>query len=407
MRRRILGAACLIGSALAAAASAQGTGDAVLLRYRFQPGQEFHYRLTLNGDLGMSFSGITPPPGAHMPPRTPMTMTGTYEFSQKVRSVTPEGAAVVSLGIDKMELTTDVMGMNVVARLGADGKMETVMNGKPMRLPNAPPVNLSHPIFEATIDPVGKISGVTPEATNVMNQLFAGQNIASMFNGMPGMGGLLLPSQPVKAGDTWDNNFDLRIPLPSPGMGGAAAGGLPAGAMLTEHIAVHNKLLRVENGSAVIETRMTAAVPTGTTLAIPAPAAGPAAGMKVSIDKMLASATGTHRFNLDQGTAEGSDLGVDLAVVTSLALPPGMRPGAAAPAGHQNGRARLSAHTTGSGTTAHQPGSAAPTHLKIATDGTMKLKMERLTTPPAPPTAPAAPSTALTAPSDASQPAVR
>src|SRR5207245_10444136 len=75
MKRRTFGAACLIGIALAGGVRAQETGEAVLLRYHFQPGQEFRYRLTITGDMGMAFSCLTTPPCATKPVRLVSTMT--------------------------------------------------------------------------------------------------------------------------------------------------------------------------------------------------------------------------------------------------------------------------------------------------------------------------------------------
>ncbi len=398
MKRRTFGAACLIGIALAGGVQAQGTGEAVLLRYHFQPGQEFRYRLTLTGDMGMSFAGVTPPPGANMPGRIPMTMTGTYEFHQKVKAVTPDGVATISAGIDKMDLSTGVMGTNIVARLGADGKMETLMNGQPITVPNTRGVNFSNPIYEGTIDPTGKIAGVNPDSLKSMNQLFGGQNIASMFNGMPGMGGLILPSQPIKPGDTWDNKYDFRMPIPTPGMPGAAPGGLPAGASLSMSFVLHNKLLRVEEGRAIIETQMTATIPPGTKMTLPTPAgAGMPAGARMSIDKMAESMTGTQRFQIERGAVEGSDFSATITSLMAIGLPPGMMRASQAQPALQKGAAHPKGHGAKPGSAAHRPGtaaaprSAAPTTLKIGMDGTMKLRVESLNAAAAAPAAPAAP----------------
>src|SRR5438876_6167969 len=161
MRRCTLGVAGLLGLALAGTAMAQD--DAVLLRYRFQPGQEYRYRVTMNGEMPMTLGGVTPPAGANMPGKIPMTMTGTIEMVQKVKSVTPDGAATISFGMDKWEMTTGMMGMSFVARLGAGGKMETLMNGQPLTLPNVPTTTIPNPFYEGTVDATGKLSGVNPD----------------------------------------------------------------------------------------------------------------------------------------------------------------------------------------------------------------------------------------------------
>ena len=80
----------------------------------------------------MPYSFCGPEANAQFICTYPTTMNGTYEWVQRVKSVSPEGVATVSLSLNKMDLTTGVMGMNIVARLGAGNKMETLMNGQPL-----------------------------------------------------------------------------------------------------------------------------------------------------------------------------------------------------------------------------------------------------------------------------------
>jgi hypothetical protein len=86
MKRHLFAAACLIGIALAAGAKVQVADDTVLLRYRFTPGKEFRYRMTMNGDMGTTSGGMTPPPGVAMLRKVPSTVTGSYELVEKVTS---------------------------------------------------------------------------------------------------------------------------------------------------------------------------------------------------------------------------------------------------------------------------------------------------------------------------------
>src|SRR5947208_711331 len=100
-----------------------------------------------------------------------------------------------------------------------------------------------------------------------MSGLFGGQNMSAMFNSdMPGMGMVLLPEKPVKPGDTWDTQRDVQVPIAMamPGLTGGGPGGPPAGLSLSLRTSIHNKLLRVENGRAVIETQATASTPRAT-----------------------------------------------------------------------------------------------------------------------------------------------
>ena len=392
MRRRTLGVAGLIWLALAGAAAAEGTDDAVLLRYHFQPGQEYRYRMTMNGEMPMTMGGITPPPGANMPGKIPVTMNWTMEMVQKVKSVTPDGAATISFGMDKMEMTTGMMGMSIVARLGAGGKMETLMNGQPMTLPNMPATTFPNPFYEATVDPMGKISGVNPDSAKALSQLFRGQNISTLFNGMPGMGGLFLPEKPIKPGDTWDSTYSIQMPVQMPGPGGGAVGGAGTGATLPLSFAVHNKLARVENGYAIIETQMSANSSPGTKMTLPS-APGMPPGMSMSMEKMSQSLTGTLRFQMEQGSMESGDYDAHMMMQMAMGLPPGMA--AAAPGAPAGAAAKKSATRAGTGAAKPHPApggaAAAPAGLKIGVDGTLKLKVERLAAADAPPAPPAAP----------------
>jgi hypothetical protein len=346
-----------------------------LLRYRFQPGQEFRYRMTVSGDMGMSLGGMVLPPGGGAPPKIPMTLNGTYEWLQKVKSVSPEGAATVSLGLEKLEMNSGAMGMNVVMRLGAGGKLETLMNGQPALLPGAPPAQqLPNPLYEATIDPTGRIS-VPAEATRSISQLFGGQNIASLFNGgMPGMGMVVLPADRIRPGETWESKTQIQVPVPTPGPPGAGAAGPGAGTVPVS-CTVQNKLLRVENGRAVIESRVTTALPAGSKLSLPA-GAGALPGMSMALEKLDQSMTGTQRLHLEQGTIEGGDFDIKTAMTMEMGLPPGLpglgpepmplAPGEAAPPG---GAAPAPAPGPG----------GPPTGLKLGADGTIKVKLDRVT----------------------------
>jgi hypothetical protein len=393
MTRRTLGVAALLWLGLAAAALAQD--EPVQLRYRFQPGQEFRYRLTINGDLAMTMAGIKPPPGANIPPRIPMALSGTYEWVQKVKSVAADGSATVSISLDKMEMTTGVMGMNIAMRLAPGGKLETLMNGQPMAMPpGAAPASLPSPLYEATISPAGKITGVSTESLRAMSQLYGGQNVAGMFNGgMPGTG-LLLPEQPVKPGDTWNTKWDMTIPIPTPGPGGPAAGGGVAGTIPVS-INARNRLAKVENGQATIETQVTTAVPAGMKLNLPQTTGAPP-GMSLRFEKMDQSMSGAYRFGIEQGAIEGGDLDAKMDIGMAMGFPPGA-PGMAppAPAAGRTAPARAtksprsrsvkpSARARAS-TPPAQHGSmpaTAPAGLKIGIGGTMKLKIDRVAESP-------------------------
>ncbi len=381
MRRYRIAGACLACVAIAAAAVGEGTGGGVLLRYHFRPGQEFRYRMTVSGDLPITPGGAAATAGSILlPAQIPTTMNGTYEWVQQVKSVSPEGVATVSLSVNKMDLTTSVMGMNIVARLGAGRKMETLMNGQPLPFAAGPDAPVPNPLAEVQIDATGKIAGAGGESARSMSRLFGGQNITSIFSGsMPGMGMVTFPDKPVKPGDTWDTTTEIQVSVSPPGPGGVGGVGSPPGALVSQTATVHNKLLRVETGRAVIETRVTATAPPGgkTSLSGGTPAPG---GMSMSIDKMEQSATGTERFNVGQGVIEGGDFDLKIASLVSLGMPhPEPGPGAQETQPPAPDKAPDAAGQPG----AAAPPAGAPTSMRIGVDGTLKVKIERVTAAPA------------------------
>jgi hypothetical protein len=309
-------------------------------------------------------------------------MNGTYELVQKVKSVSPEGVATVSVAMDKMELTTAVMGMNIVARLGTGGKMETLMNGQPAPFPNMPNTVLPNPLYEIKIDPSGKVTRTAPGASNATSGLFGGQNMSAMFNSdLPGVGMLALPEKPVKPGDTWDSQREVQVPVSMPGFAGAAAGGPASGATLSLKTSVHNKLVRIEEGRAVIETQVTATTPSGVKTPPPGGAAAPT-GPGMTFEKMEQSMSGTDRFNIEQGVIESGDHDMKIAMVIAMGLPAGL-PGAGAGVNPASDTQTEPGKKPGTAIAAAAP-APGPGSLKIGVDGTIKMKIERVTMPAAP-----------------------
>jgi hypothetical protein len=380
MRRYKLGAACLAGIALASTAAAQGGGDGVLLRYHFKPGQEFRYRMTVTGDLPITPGGAAATGSILLPAEIPTTMNGTYEWVQRVKSVSPAGAATVSLSVAKMDLTTSVMGMSIVNRLGAGRKMEMLMNGQPFGAGGD--TSVPDPLTEVQIDATGKMSGANGESARSMSRLFGGQNVTSIFSGsMPGMGMLVFPEKPVRPGDTWDTTTEIQVSVTPPGPTGSGVGA-PPGALVSQTATIHNKLLRVENGRAVIETRVTTTAHPGGKTSL---AGGPAVpgGMNMTIDKLNQSATGTTRLNVSQGVIEGGDFDLKVSSLVNLGMPtptPAAPPaGSAAPDPQAGAQPPASANPPA----AAVPPADAPGSMKIGVDGTLKVKLERVATPPA------------------------
>jgi hypothetical protein len=215
------------------------------------------------------------------------------------------------------------------------------------------------------------------------------------------MGMLALPEKPVRPGDAWDTSTDLQMPISVPWFAGGESGGSSAVAHIRMSAAIHNKLMRVEAGRAVIETQVAAAAPHSEKVTLPP-------GVSLSFEKMEQSTTGTQQLNIEQGEIEHGNYVLKITHVVTMDLPSGTkvmtmgvppdRGPKAAPATtvrsvHRKASTRSSAQKKESNPPAHRPGTtavhaaAAPSGLKMAVDGTLKLKIERLTaeSPPAPP----------------------
>jgi hypothetical protein len=409
MRRRALAGAALFWLALAGAAAAEGTDDAVLLRYRFQPGQEFRYRMTVSGDLGTVAGGVTGRTGASG--TIPATMSGTYEWVQTVKSVSPQGLATISYRFDRLDLTSASMGATFSLHMGANGKLQVLMNGQSLSPPNADTI-IRDPFYECQMDPMGQLTRAKVILPPWVSQLFGGENIASMFNGrMPGMGMLLLPEKSIRTGETWDTKTDIQVPISVPWLTGSQSGGSSTVAHINMSAAIHNRLVRVDTGRAVIETQVTAAAPHGASVALPTEAGRPSE-IGLLFAKMTQTTTGTQQLSLEQGEIGNGDYVLRIAQVMTLGLPPGMEamPLGSPPDTKANATRRSTVRTTPKRTGARPSASmrkptavearsaAATSHagpassgLKLTVDGTLKLKLERLPPVEAPPPIPSPP----------------
>jgi hypothetical protein len=166
-----------------------------------------------------------------------------------------------------------------------------------------------------------------------------------------------------------------------PGFAGAAAGGPASGVSLTLKTSVHNKLVRIEDGRAVIETQVTATTPAGARTPPPRGAAAPT-GPGMTFEKMDQSMSGTERFNIEQGVIESGDNDMKIAMVIAMGLPaglPGAGPGVKPGSNTETEPAKKPG--TAIAAAAQAPG---PSSLKIGVDGTIKMKIERVTAAEAP-----------------------
>lgn len=314
----------------ALAALAAGTGlvraqeDAgVKLQYRWKPGQEFRYRMTADGTITTKIEGL--PEGAAGAPIAaggfPMELQMAMEMTQRINSVAPDGTATVSQQLQTMNMTNKVMGQQMVAKFEG-GKFRMLMNGQPMQVPPGQgagaPEQMGKPI-EMKLSPRGQVLGLEGAGHEALRRMLQGSQLGQVFGaGTMGLGMLVLPEGPVKAGESWEDRQLLRLPVP------AMPGGPPNGVELNYR--VKNTLTRIEPAAggagrvAVITTDAEATMPE-TKIQAPAKANPPEAGLAMTMKEFKQTVNGAVRFDPDAGVLRDGDYKVNLSMKMEMPFP--------------------------------------------------------------------------------------
>jgi hypothetical protein len=326
--RRLCGLVAVLAMATVGVARAQEAppapaapaGAGVKLAYKYRPGLVTRYRCATTGTMTIDLSKMGLPTGAGQAPAAmPMDLSMQFDLVQKVKSVDADGTATVAQTLDAMQMNYKMMGQNVVMKT-QNGKLVFTMNGQPMPAPpNAQGgAQVIGQTFEAKLAPTGKVTELKGELNQQLKGLFGGQDISELFGaGLPGLGMLVLPVEPLQIGQQWTNETSVTMPLPLPGAAGAGA----VAPKIDYKIQYTLKEIQQKGARqvALIESRMEITMPHTD---VPLPQGGNApGGGTMSMDNYSQTVTGTHYFDVTDGAFRMADHNAKLGMQMKMNMP--------------------------------------------------------------------------------------
>jgi len=178
--------------ALVVTATAQA--QSLTLRYKYTAGE------IQKGALKGAFTGTVQPSGQG---EMPIGVNVDGVFSTKTVSVSDASVASQEMKLDRLQVTTDVMNMQMQMVMEG-GKVTCTLNGEPMQLPdNTPGLGALGAPIKGEVDTRGRV---------LKMDLSAMGDVAGGFDPtMLGEMSVLFPEGPVAPGDTWSQ--EMKIPL--------------------------------------------------------------------------------------------------------------------------------------------------------------------------------------------------
>lgn len=291
-RTAALAATSILALSAAALSAQEGATppepERILLAFKHKTGQVQRYKTTQKVDAAVSPDGI---PNASP---LPLTSKSVNSFTEKVLG-TRQGTGTLSLSLNSLVTTTDILGMTQVSKLQG-GKLTTTVNGQPVRgqdqAAQAAQLAALRKPAQVKRDPSGlTVAAGSPD--NGFGQVFGSSSYTIVQ----------FPAMPVKVGDTWETSQTIR-PI-------AVSGRAPF--VIPEiNFRYTHTLKKVETRGgrkqALIET------------------AGAGVAVGEGADSTLEqSVTGTTRFDIQKGAVVSS--AYDIVLGMKLQLPPGASAG--------------------------------------------------------------------------------
>lgn len=266
---RVLCLGLLLSGTVAAvdAPKLDGSSDApVLLRYKFEAGQEFPFDMVMNMTMSMNMGSM----------KMEMPMEMTSEGRCTVKGVTPEGNFQMEMIMTRVTMSMDMMGN----KMAFDSK-ETPAPTEPQFKPLAAMIGK---VVTAVISPRGETIEVKADAlVDAMKEVDAnsGDQMKQQFSQVMNSSFIQLPENPVKIGDAFDSG---AISQDIPGVG-------------TMEMVIHYKVSGVSGDGAKVMLE-----PTVDVKIVPAPEAQ--GKMDVKVD----SASGWLLFDIAKGNIGQSNM---------------------------------------------------------------------------------------------------
>jgi len=257
----------------APAGSPAGTGNApVLLAFRYQKGATTRYGVEIEFQIQMEAQGSSganaPAPGAGS---MNMGQQMKLEIDQKVVSVDSRGNARITQSMRGLEANMQGGPMGTIRMVFENGKLNMFHNGQPVPAENNPMIQPLKQLLARGITMSVSRTGKLVQGPK------AGEGplevTAMLGTGSAGITQLVLPTRPVRVGDTWRDTTKSAMPAAAFGGGGRM--------QLTWDVRYRLKEIREVNGRrlAVIESRGTARLSGGR------PTQGPRiSGLRITAD---------------------------------------------------------------------------------------------------------------------------
>jgi len=302
----------------------QPEAEKVRLQLKFSPAQVLRYRGYANIAATMDMA-ISPAPPQPLPFPMPMTFGGTASgvATAKVLRMDPYGGARLRVRLDSGSMTMDMMGQKFQialkgGKVTASGMGKKVTQEKLPKLPGGQAIPLLQKPMEVKIGKRGQlldiaIPGFEKEWKQLMAQakkMYGGVDLMTLIRQTQ----VLLPENPVAAGESWPFHYELTIP--------------GSGAPIVQDMTFTLTKLEVVRGKQ-IATISVQGRQTFTNLNLGAMAQGAAAPgmpqMPGMSGKMSGEGTtaGTAVFNVTAGTFDRFDLRADFNFRMDMSVPGG------------------------------------------------------------------------------------
>lgn len=184
--------------------STTGSGEAVTLKFNFQPGTKYQYIMDSKQIIKQS------PMGTEMTVNQDMTMQSTYEVNGD-----DNGNKKLTVFYDRVMMKTAAAGMNLEYDSQDSTKQDPMLKSLGGMI-NKP--------FSMTVTPSGEITKVEglseilngmvdpsdPNAATIRQQLEGAFNDSAVRNMMQ-QSIYIYPDKPVKPGDTWTRKFSMNM----------------------------------------------------------------------------------------------------------------------------------------------------------------------------------------------------
>ena len=188
-------------------AFAYAQDDGVLLRYKFTPEQALQYAMTMTGNGNMQISGA---PGQEGPQALSLLLDMTADLTQKCTAVDPDGVASIDCKYGEMNITVDLANVATTQIKITENDATMTVNGKEQPVPEQMR-DLLGQAFTLKMDDRGHIQKV--EGLEKLREMLKAIKLENFnLEQLMQQSQTLLPEEPVKVGDSWDQTITIAMP---------------------------------------------------------------------------------------------------------------------------------------------------------------------------------------------------